>query len=402
MSVKLADRIAIIPSSPTLTLNNKAKEMAAAGINVINFGVGEPDFNTPEYIKEAAKDAVDKNFTRYTMNAGIIELRKAICEKFQRDNNLIYTPDDILVSPGAKASIVFGLMAVCNPGDKVLIPVPYWVSYPSEVMIAGGIPVYVNTTEENNFKITAQQIEEATKQHKALKILILNSPNNPTGAVYTRDELTQIAAACLKHDIFVLSDDIYEKLVYDGTEFVSIASISEEMKANTLIINGVSKSYAMTGWRLGYMAGPTAVVKAAGKIQEHACSNVNSITQKATLAAYTADDGSVEKMRIEFEKRKHFLLSALRDIPHVTCIDPKGAFYAVPNVSWYIKNNKIGIKNSNELSMYLLEKYHIAAVGGDSFGMDDIIRFSYANSMENLIEGVKRFKDGLRQLTADS
>ena len=398
MAVKIAKKISVIPSSPTLTLNNKAKEMAAAGINVINFGVGEPDFHTPEYIKEAAKEAVDKNFTRYTINAGIIELREALCEKFQKDNNLIYHPNDILVSPGAKASIVFGLMALCDPGDKVLIPVPYWVSYPSQVMLAGGEPIYVNTTEENDFKITAQQIIEAVELHKNIKILILNSPNNPTGAVYNRDELTQIAEVCLKYNIFVLSDEIYEKLVYDGIEFASIAQISEEMKENTLIINGVSKAYAMTGWRLGYMAGPTDVVKAAAKIQEHACSNVNSITQRATLAAYTMDDGSVEKMRIEFEKRKHFLLSALRDIPHITCIDPKGAFYAVPNVSWYIKNNKKGIKNSSDLSMYLLEECHIAAVGGDSFGMDDIIRFSYANSLENLIEGVKRFKDGMGQL----
>jgi aspartate aminotransferase len=399
MSVKLASRISVIPSSPTLTLNNKAKEMEAAGIKVINFGVGEPDFNTPDYIKDAAKNAIDQNFTRYTANAGIPELRKAICEKFRVDNKLEYQPDDILVSPGAKASIVFGLMAVCDPGDKVLMPIPYWVSYPSQVLIASGIPVYAETTEANSFKITADQITDAIAKHGEIKVLILNSPNNPTGAVYTKTELEKIAEVCIKNNIFVLSDEIYEKLVYDGTEFYSIASVSPEMKANTLIVNGVSKAYAMTGWRLGYCAGPQNVVKAAGKIQEHASSNVNSITQKATVIALSKDDGSVEKMRIEFEKRKHYLVKALLEIPNITCMDPKGAFYAVPNVSWYIKNNNAGIKNSNDLSLYLLEKCHIAAVSGDSFGLDDIIRFSIANSMENLVEGVKRFREGLNQLS---
>lgn len=399
MFLKLSKKIDIIPSSPTLTLNNKAKEMAATGINVINFGVGEPDFNTPEYIKNSAKKAIDNNFTRYTANAGIPELRKAICEKFMKDNNLTYTPDDILVSPGAKASIVFSLMAMCDPGDKILVPVPYWVSYPSQIMVAGGEPVYVHTNEENSFKVTADEILAAIDKYKNIKVLILNSPNNPTGAVYSKSELESIAEVCLKNNIFVISDEIYEKLVYDGTDFVSIASISKEMQENTLIINGVSKSYAMTGWRLGYCAGPRELVKAAGKIQEHASSNVNSITQKATVTALTEDDGSVEKMRLEFEKRKHYLVNALKEIPNVTCMEPKGAFYAVPNIAWYLKNNNFNIKNSTELSLYLLEKCHIAAVGGESFGMDDIIRFSYANSMENLIEGVKRFKNGLFDLS---
>ena len=398
MSIKIANHITSIPSSPTLTINNKAKEMAAQGINVINFGVGEPDFNTPDYIKEAGKQAIDDNFTRYTANAGILELRKAICEKFKNENKLSFQPDDILVSPGAKASIVFILMAICEPGDNVLIPVPYWVSYPSQVMLAGANPVYAKTQEENSFKLQAEQIEEAIKQHGKIKLLILNSPNNPTGAVYTKNELEKIAEICLKNDICILSDEIYEKLVYDNTEFVSIAQISEEIKSKTIIINGVSKSFAMTGWRLGFSAGPTNVIKAAGKIQEHASSNVNSITQKAALAAYTKDDGSVEKMRIEFEKRKHYLVNALRQLPHITCMEPQGAFYAVPNVSWYLKNNKLNIKNSNEFSLFLLEKCHIAAVGGDSFGMDEIIRFSYANSMENLIEGISRFEKGLSML----
>jgi len=398
MPVKIATRIAEIPSSPTLTLNNKAKEMEAAGIHVINFGVGEPDFDTPEYIKDVAKLAIDQNFTRYTANAGIIELRRAICDKFKRDNNLLYQPDDILVSPGAKASIVFSLMALCDPGDRVLIPVPYWVSYPSQVMLASATPVFVTTAEENNFKLTASLIDEAVAKYGKIKTLILNSPNNPTGAVYTQDELSSIAEACLRNDIFVLSDEIYEKLVFDGTVFSSIANVSEESKQNTLIINGVSKAFAMTGWRLGYCAGPTHLVKAAGKIQEHASSNVNSITQKATVTALTKEDGSVEKMRAEFEVRKNYLVKALREIPHITCIDPKGAFYAVPNVSWYLANNTHGIKTSSDLSLYLLEHCHIAAVSGDSFGMESIIRFSVANSMANLVEGVQRFAKGLAEL----
>ena len=398
MSIKISKIVGQIQSSPTLTLNNKAKEMATAGINVINFGVGEPDFCTPDYIKNAAKEAIDINFTKYTANAGIIELRKAICDKFKNDNRLEYSPDDILVSPGAKASILFILMAICDPGDKVLIPIPYWVSYPSQVMLAGGVPVYIVGSEVNSFKITPDQITEAVRLHGEIKAMFINSPSNPTGAVYSKDELNDIAKVCLKNNIAVISDEIYEKLVYDGVNFETIASVSDEIKANTIIINGVSKSYAMTGWRLGFSAGPIEIIKAAGKIQEHACSNVNSITQKAALAAYTKDDGSVEKMRIEFEKRKNFLIKTLREIPNITCIEPKGAFYAVPNVSWYIKNNTIGIKNSHELSMFLLEKCHIAALGGDSFGMDDIIRFSYANSMENLIEGVARFKTGLKSL----
>jgi len=398
MPVKIASRIDQIPSSPTLTLNNKAKEMEAAGINVINFGVGEPDFDTPQYIKDAAKTAIDQNFTRYTANAGILELRKAICEKFKRDNNLIYSPNDILVSPGAKASIVFSLMALCEPGDRVLIPAPYWVSYPSQVMLASATPVFVTTDEANDFKLTAEQIDETVQKIGTIKVLILNSPNNPTGAVYTPDELSRIASACLRHNIFVLSDEIYEKLVYDGTVFTSIANVSEESKENTLIINGVSKAFAMTGWRLGYCAGPTHLVKAAGKIQEHASSNVNSITQKATVVALNEENGSVEKMRAEFEKRKNYIIKALREIPHISCIDPKGAFYVVPNVSWYLQNNHRGIKTSSDLSLYLLENCHIAAVSGDSFGMESIIRFSVANSMENLIEGVDRFRRGLQEI----
>jgi len=398
MAIALSNRVKAIPPSPTLTISNRAKEMSAQGIDVVNFGVGEPDFNTPEYIKDAAKEAIDSNFTRYTANAGIPELRKAIAEKFKKDNKIDYTFDQILVSPGAKASIVYTLMALINPGEKVLVPAPYWVSYPSQVELAGGVCVFVQTEESNNFKIKASQIETAVAKEGAIKLIMLNSPNNPTGAVYSYAELKDIAEVCLKHNIFVLSDEIYEKLVYDGKTHVSIASISEEIKNQTVIINGVSKAYAMTGWRLGYAAGPLEVIKAAARIQEHASSNVNSITQKATLKALTYDDGSIEKMRQEFEKRKHFMVEALNKIENVSCIVPEGAFYAVPNISYYIENNTKGFKTSTDISIYLLENYHIACVAGDSFGLNDIIRFSYANSMENLIKGAERFEKGLKSL----
>lgn len=398
MKLEVSEKIKKIPPSPTLTISNKAKEMSAQGIDVINFGVGEPDFNTPDYIKEAAKNAIDQNFTRYTANAGIPELRKAISEKFKKDNGLDYAPDQILVSPGAKASIVYSLMAILNPGDKVIVPSPYWVSYPSQIDLAGGVSVYVPTREEDGFKIKAEALEKALIENAPVKAFILNSPNNPTGSVYCEDELKAIAEVCVRHQLAVISDEIYEKLVYDGRKHVSIATVSPEIKEQTIIINGVSKAYAMTGWRLGYCAGPLDVIKAAGRIQEHASSNVNSITQKATVAALTLEEGSLERMRLEFEKRKHFLVKALKAIDHVTCSEPEGAFYAVPNVGWYLQNNTKGIKSSSELSLYLLENFHIACVAGDSFGLNDIIRFSYANSMENLEKGVKRFEDGLKSL----
>ncbi len=398
MKLEISERAKIIPPSPTLTISNKAKEMMSSGIDVINFGVGEPDFNTPDYIKESAKEAIDANFTRYTANAGIPELRKAISEKFRIDNQLDYSPDQILVSPGAKASIVYVLMAILNPGDKVILPSPYWVSYPSQVNLASGISVFVPTKEENKYKITAQELEEAIIVNEPVKALILNSPNNPTGSVYSYEELKDLAQVCEKYEILVISDEIYEKLVYEGKKHISIAQISEGIKNQTIIINGVSKAYAMTGWRLGYSAGPLEIMKAAARIQEHASSNVNSITQKATVTALRKDDGSLERMRIEFEKRKQFLVKALRAIEHVACSEPEGAFYVVPNVKWYLSRNKKGLKSSTDLSMYLLENYHIACVAGDSFGLDDIIRFSYANSMDNLIKGVHRFEEGLKSI----
>jgi len=398
MSIKISNRLKLVQPSPTLTISNKANEMIAQGIDVVNFGVGEPDFNTPEYIKRAAIDAIEANFTRYTANAGIPELRRAICNKLLRDNHLKYEPKQILVSPGAKAAILNVLIAVCDVQDQVLMPAPYWVSYPYQAILANAEPVIIPTSEENNYKLTALALEEAIKTHPCSKVLLLNSPNNPTGAVYTKKELEEIAEICLKYKILVISDEIYERLVYDDTEHISIASISPEMQEQTIVINGVSKAYAMTGWRLGYAAGPSNIIAAAGRVQEHATSCVNSITQKACVVALTEEDDSIENMRKEFEKRRNFLFTELNKLPHINCFKPQGAFYIMPNIGWYLEHNKQYINDCDQFCEILLEKHYVALVSGTSFGLDTNVRFSYANSLENLEKGVKRFGDFLGEL----
>ena len=398
MSLKISNRLKLVQPSPTLTISNKANEMIAQGIDVVNFGVGEPDFNTPEYIKRAAIDAIEANFTRYTANAGIPELRRAICNKLLRDNHLKYEPKQILVSPGAKAAILNVLIAVCDVQDQVLMPAPYWVSYPYQAILANAEPVIIPTSEENNYKLTALALEEAIKTHPCSKVLLLNSPNNPTGAVYTKKELEEIAEICLKYKILVISDEIYERLVYDDTEHISIASISPEMQEQTIVINGVSKAYAMTGWRLGYAAGPSNIIAAAGRVQEHATSCVNSITQKACVVALTEEDDSIENMRKEFEKRRNFLFTELNKLPHINCFKPQGAFYIMPNIGWYLEHNKQYINGCDQFCEILLEKHYVALVSGTSFGLDTNVRFSYANSMENLEKGVKRFEAFLEEL----
>ncbi|HOZ01121.1 MAG TPA: pyridoxal phosphate-dependent aminotransferase [Candidatus Syntrophosphaera sp.] len=398
MAVKLSNRIKLVKPSPTLTLSAKAKEMKAAGIDVVNFGVGEPDFNTPEYIKKAAHAAIDANFTRYTANSGIIELRQAICDKLQRANGLSYEPKQILVSPGAKASILNILIAVCDSQDQVLMPAPYWVSYPYQAMLANAEPVIIPTLEEDDYKITANSLKTALAVNPCAKVLLLNSPNNPTGAVYSKAELESLAEICLQNNILVISDEIYERLVYDGVKHVSIASLSKEMLEQTVVINGVSKAYAMTGWRLGYAAGPAHIIAAAGRVQEHATSCVNSITQKACVTALNEEDESIERMRVEFESRRNFLYDELCKLPHISCFKPQGAFYIMPNIGWYLQNNTKGIDNADKFCNLLLEKHHVALVAGDSFGIGTNVRFSYANSMENLQKGVSRFAEFLAEL----
>lgn len=398
MSEFVSQRAKSIKPSPTLAMHAKAREMTARGIEVINFGVGEPDFDTPDYIKNAGIQAIQDNFTRYTAAAGIPELRQAIVAKLKRENSLDYSPAEILVSPGAKASIAIALMAICNPGDEVLIPAPYWVSYPSQTEMVDAIPVYLPTDESSGFKITADQLSKVVKTLNKPKALLLNSPNNPTGAVYTKTELEAIAELCVQYDLLVISDEIYEKLIYDGEKHYSIAAISEEIKKRTIVVNGVSKAFAMTGWRLGYAAGPVEIIKAAAGIQGHTTSCVTSITQRAAVAALTQDDGSIEKMRREFDRRRKFLVNEINRIPHVSCLLPKGAFYTMTNVGYYVMNNRKGIKNTDDLCLYLLEQAHIAVVTGAAFGMENYVRFSYANSMANLAEGIKRFQKGLESL----
>lgn len=398
MAIKIANRARAIKPSPTLAVSGKAKKMKAQGIDVLNFGVGEPDFNTPDFIKNAGIKAIQDNFTRYTDTKGIIELRKAICNKLKTDNNIDYEPDDILVSPGAKASIINILMTVCDPRDQVFIPNPYWVSYTSQVEMVDAHPIILPTDEKTDFKISASQLEEAIKTNTTPKALIINSPDNPTGTVYSEKELTEIAEICVKYDIVVISDEIYEKLIYDDNRHVSIASVSPEARENTVLVNGVSKAYAMTGWRLGYAAGNSEIIKRASRIQEHTTSNVCSISQKAALAALTSDDGSLEKMRVEFEKRRNYLVEELNKIANVNCYKPQGTFYAMPNISYYLFNNNKGIRNSIQLCEYLLENYKIALVPGLGFGVDGYLRFSFANDMDSLKKGMERFKEGMANL----
>lgn len=398
MEIRLSHRARDVKPSPTLEVSAMAKQMMRQGYEVINFGVGEPDFNTPEIIKNAAKKAIDENFTRYTPSAGIPELKKAIIQKFKRDNNLEYNPENILISPGAKASLINVLMAVCDPRDEVIIPSPYWVSYTSQVWLCDAHPAFISTDASNNFKMTAEQLDRKLHELSNPKALILNSPNNPTGAVYTREELEAIGEVCLKHGIMILSDEIYERLVYDGAEHVSIASLSEELKEITIVVNGVSKAFAMTGWRLGYMAGAKNIIQKASEIQSHTTSCVNSITQKACIVALEEDDGSVEKMRQEFSKRRVFMVEGLSSIEGVSCLNPEGAFYIMTDVSEYLKNNSQGINTTVDFCKYLLKNYQVALVPGSAFGVEGYVRFSYANSMENIRKGIEKLKECLASL----
>jgi aspartate aminotransferase len=395
---RLSHRARCMQPSPTLKVSALAKKMVKEGIEVINFGVGEPDFNTPDYIKQSAKQAIDDNFTRYTPSAGIPELKQAIINKFKRDNGLEYAPGNILVSPGAKASLINVLMAVCDPRDEVVIPTPSWVSYESQVWLCDAHPELLEAQMANDFKITAEQLSARVKCLSNPKALILNSPNNPTGMVYTREELQAIGEVCLANDMIILSDEIYEKLIYDGRKHVSIASLSKELQDITVVVNGVSKAYAMTGWRLGYMAGPEEIVQKASEIQSHTTSCVNSITQRACVTALEEDDGSVEQMRQEFSKRRDYMCSGLNRIAHVNCVRPQGAFYIMPDVSWYLENNVRGITNSEELCQYLLNNYHLALVAGSAFRAEGFVRFSYANSLENIRKGIEWFDQGLQSL----
>ena len=393
--MRISYRAQKLKPSATMKVAAMAKNMMTKGIDVVNFGVGEPDFNTPQHIKEAGIKAINDNFTRYTKAPGIDELRAVISNKLKTDNSLNYSPEQIIVSPGAKASLFYALFAVCSKGDKVLIPSPYWVTYPPQVELCDATPIIIQTKEKNGFKLTASEMKEVIKKEGKIKLLILNSPSNPTGSVYTKDELFAIAELCLKNNILVLSDEIYEKLIYDGAEHYSIATHSSEMKEKTILVNGVSKSFAMTGWRMGYTAAASDIIAKMGSIQSQLSSNVNSITQMACLKAIGTKTDDVENMRVQFEKRKDFMVKELTNIENVSCTTPQGAFYAFPNISSFLGKS---IKNDVDFCTFMLEKFFIALVPGSAFGADSYVRFSYANSMENLKKGIDRFKEGLSSI----
>lgn len=394
---QLSDRLQRLAPSATLAMSQKSSEMKAHGIDVINMSVGEPDFNTPDHIKAAAKKAVDDNYSRYSPVPGYADLREAIVAKLKRENSLDYTMAEVLVSNGAKQSVCNTLMALVNDGDEVIIPAPYWVSYPQMVKLAGGVPVIVEAGFEQNFKMTPEQLEAAITPKT--RMLILCSPSNPTGSVYSKDELAALAEVIKRHDdLFVLADEIYEHINYVGRH-ESIAQFPG-MKERAIIVNGVSKAYAMTGWRIGYIAAPEWIVKGCNKLQGQYTSGPCSVSQKAAEFAYTASQDCVEEMRKAFERRRDLIVSLAKDIPGLEVNVPEGAFYLFPKCSsFYGKTDgTVTISNSTDLAMYLLERGHVATVGGDAFGDPECFRMSYATSDENIIEAMKRIKDTLAEL----
>ena len=387
--MELSTRATSLTPSLTLSIDSKAKAMKAEGLDVCGFGAGEPDFDTPEHIKAAAMAALETGFTKYTPSSGIIELRQAIAEKFLVDNKLEYKPSQIIVSNGAKHSCLNAILATCDEGDEVIIPAPYWLSYPEMVRISGATPVFVQTSEENGWKLTAEQFESAMTPRT--KMVIINSPGNPTGSVYTRAELEKLAEVAAAEDILILSDEIYEKLVYDEAEHVSIASLSPEIYNLTITVNGFSKSYAMTGWRLGYLGAPDAIAKAIDSIQSHSTSNPCSFAQKGGLAALKGTQQPVSDMCAEFDMRRQYMYDRLSKIPNITAVKPQGAFYVLVNIS------RLSLTSQN-FADRLLSKANVAVVPGIAFGDDRTLRFSYATSMDVIKNGLDRFEEFCRTL----
>lgn len=392
MSLKLSEKGLKISPSVTLEITAKAKAMKAEGVDVISFGAGEPDFNTPENIRKEGIKAIEEGLTRYTPASGIIQLKEAVCTKFKRENGLDYSTNNIIISSGAKHSIYNGLMAILNPGDEVIIAVPYWVSYPEMVKISGGVPVYLHTKEENGFKFTVSDLNQVlTNKTKAI---ILNSPSNPTGSIYTKEELTEIANWAIENNVFVISDEIYEKLVYDG-EHISIASLNENIKNLTIVINGMSKAYAMTGWRIGYAAAREDIVKVMSNIQSHTTSNPCSISQYASIIGLLGEQSNVEEMKKHFEKRRNYMVETINSISGLSCRKPKGAFYIMVNITQLKGRNIKGtkIEGSLDFAKLLLDEAQVAVIPGIGFGDDDYIRLSYATSMDNIEKGLARIKN---------
>lgn len=394
----ISEKASQIGTSPTLKVTAKARAMKAAGIDVIDLSVGEPDFPSPENVKAAGIKAIQDNFTKYTENEGIPALKKAIIRRMEEDYKVHYEANEVIVSPGAKASVFHLMMALINEGDEVIIPAPYWVTYPQAVLLARGKPIIVPTKEENGFVLTPEELQGAITP--STKALIINNPCNPTGAAYSRKQLEAIAEVIRKEDLFVIADEIYSKLVYEDFEFVSFASLGEDIKKKTIIVSGVSKTYSMTGWRIGYTLGPAEIIGGMAKIQSHTTSNPTSISQMASLEALRGPQYEVQRMVAEFQRRRNYCLMRLRTIPHISCFRPQGAFYLFPNFSYYYDKEAEGvqIRNSYGLAYYFLKEAKVAIVPGDSFGADNYIRISYSTSMENLEKGFDRIVAAMAKL----
>jgi aspartate/methionine/tyrosine aminotransferase len=394
----VSERATKIGTSPTLKIAAKAKAMKAEGLDVVDLSVGEPDFPTPENVKAAGIKAIEQNFTKYTENDGIPELKKAVCKRLKEDYGLEYKPNEVLVSSGAKNSLFNLVQAIVNEGDEVIIPAPYWVTYPEQVNLAKGKPVIIETREEDGFLLTPEQLRAAITP--STRALVLNNPSNPTGAVYSREQLLALAEVIRKEDIYVIADEIYSKLIYDGFQFVSFAALGEDLKKKTIIITGVSKTYSMTGWRIGFAVGPAEIISAMSKIQSHTTSNACSISQKASVEALAGPQYEVNRMVAEFQRRRNYVLMRLQQIPGISCFKPQGAFYVFPNVSSYFGKEAGGIqiRNSYGLAYYLLKEARVAIVPGDAFGADNYIRISYATSMENLEKGLDRIVEAMSRL----
>jgi len=384
MNYKISHRASALTPSITLAIDSKAKAMKAEGIDVVGFGAGEPDFDTPQHIKDAAIKAINEGFTKYTPSSGTPELRQAVADKFKRDNGLTYKPSQIIISCGGKHSCCNVICATCDPGDEVIIPAPYWLSYPEMVKLAEATPVIIETSDQTEFKVTPAQLRAAITPRT--RLFILNSPSNPTGSLYTREEIKALGDVCLEKNVLVMSDEIYEKLVYDGAEHVSVASLSQKHFENTVIVHGLAKAYSMTGWRIGITAAPEPIAKAIDAIQSHSTSNPTSFAQKGAIAALNGPQDHLKIWLAEFAKRRAYAHERFNRIPGISCVNAKGAFYLFPNIS------KLGLK-SMDFCAKLLEQEKVAIVPGVAFGADDYVRISYATSMENLKKGLDRIEN---------
>ncbi len=398
MALTLSKKALEVKPSSTLAITAKAKELKARGIDVVGFGAGEPDFNTPDNINKAAIDAINSGFTKYTDASGIIELKEAICKKFKEFNKLDYKPNQIVISNGGKHCLSNVFWAILNPGDEVIIPAPYWLSYPEIVRLADGVPVFVRGEKEQGYKVNAKQLESVCTEKT--KALILNSPSNPTGMIYTREELLEIAAFAVEKDIYVVADEMYENLVYAGEEHISIGTLNEEIYKRTITVSGVAKGYAMTGWRIGYTASTPEIAKLMGSVQSHLTSNPNSIAQKAAVEAINGPQDTVETMRVEFDKRRQYMYKRVCEMPLVSSLEPKGAFYLFIDVSQVLNKEYKGekVESSDKLSKILIEDYNVAIIPCGDFGFADHIRLSYAISIEQIEKGLNRIEEFLNSL----